>query len=374
MPANLSGIKKNEQAKQAMKTGPKGTFVISWTQTEVDGLVAAPIDMLAVGALWRWTGAVVRVDGQGDLLRLEGPEGAADMRRRAARVVRRLVGAAVSGDVRPLQGDADIPDDDLDRGFIVTDGRQSFTVTLIPVPDTGTRLLMFVGDLPPADQDLWVVRVSADRTHQAAGAIQEGGVICFTPDTRIATPDGPRAIQMLRPGDLILTKDNGPQEILWTGHRRMTGARLYAMPHLRPVRFRAGAFGIGQPDGDLIVSPQHRMLVKGRAAQNLFNTPEVLVRAEDLINGHSVMVDHGLREVTYIHILLERHNIVFANGIETESFHPSNTALDTVEPMQRAALVQVLPGVAVNPHAYGDYARRNLSASEAAILRHDRAA
>ncbi|MEY4981846.1 MAG: hypothetical protein RIR62_112 [Pseudomonadota bacterium] len=356
-----------------MKTGPRGTFVISWSQTEVDGLKAASPDMLAVGASWRWTGEAVRVDGQADLLILEGPEGEAEMRRRAARMVRRLVGAAVSGG-REDSAEAELPDDALDRGFIVTDGRQTHAVTVIPVPDTGARLLMFVGDAPPANTDLWVVRVSIDRTHQAAGAQQEGGVICFTPDTRIATPDGPRLIQMLRPGDLILTKDNGPQEVLWSGHRRMTGARLHAMPHLRPIRFRAGSLGSGRPDGDLLVSPQHRMLVKGRAAQSLFNTPEVLVRAEDLTNGHNVTVDQSLREVTYIHILLERHNIVFANGIETESFHPSNTALDTVEPQQRQALLSILPGVAVNPHAYGDYARRNLSASEAAILRHDIAA
>lgn len=365
-----------------MKTGPKGTFVISWAQTEVDGLKAAPMDMLAVGAAWRWTGEAVRVDGPAGLLVLEGPEGAAETRRRAARMVRRLVGAAIS---RPIQSNgqtdgqsdgqtAEEPDEDLDRGFIVTDGRQSFSVTLIPVPESGARLLMFTGDIPPAGCDLWVVRVSIDRTHQAAGAMQEGGVICFTPDTFIATPDGPRLIQMLRPGDLILTKDNGAQEILWTGHRRMSGARLYAMPHLRPIRFRSGAMGNGRPDGDLVVSPQHRILVKGHAAQTLFNTPEVLVRAEDLKNDRSVLVDHTLREVTYVHILLERHNIVFANGIETESFHPSNTALDTVEQDQRQALLQVLPGVAVNPHSYGDYARRNLSASEAAILRHDLAA
>jgi hypothetical protein len=106
----------------------------------------------------------------------------------------------------------------------------------------------------------------------------------------------------------------------------------------------------------------------------LFNTPEVLVAAEDLINDGSIMVDHALREVTYVHILLESHNIVWANGLETESFHPSNTALDTVEEAQRAGLLNILPGIEANPHAYGDYARRNLSASEAAILRHELAA
>lgn len=356
-----------------MKTGSMGTFVISWSQTEVDGLKAASLDLLSVGATWRWTGAAVRVDGPQGVLLLEGAEGATDIRKRAARMVRRLVGVAVAGNAAPPS--AEEPAEDLaEQGFIVTDGHQSFTVTIIPVPDTGARLLMVVGDLPPVDQDLWVVRAAIDRTHSGAGARTAGGVICFTPDTRLMTPDGARAIQSLRPGDLILTRDNGPQPVLWSGHRRMSGARLYAMPHLRPIRFRAGALGEDRPDADLLVSPQHRMLVKGASAQALFNTAEVLVAAEDLVNDVSIAVDHALREVTYVHILLERHNIVWANGLETESFHPSNTALDTIDPAQREGLLTLLPEVAENPQAYGDYARRNLSASEAAILRHDMAA
>ena len=354
-----------------MKTGSLGTFVISWSQTEVDGLKAAPLDVLAVGTTWRWSGAAVRVDGPQGLLLLDGAEGAADIRKRAARMVRRLVGVAVGDTEAP--GEESGSDPVPDQGFIVTDGHQSYTVTLIPVPDTGARLLMLVGDLPPVDQDLWVVRTAIDLTHSGAGARTAGGVICFTPDTRLATLMGPRMIRDLQPGDMIETRDNGPQEVLWCGHRRMTGARLHAMPHLRPIRFKAGALGIGRPDEDLLVSPQHRMLLKGPAAQALFNTPEVLVAAEDLLNDQTVIVDHTLREVTYVHILLQRHNVIWANGLESESFHPSNTALDTVDPAQLGALLQLLPGADANPHSYGDYARRNLSSSEAAILRYEMA-
>ncbi|NGQ90658.1 Hint domain-containing protein [Rhodobacter sp. HX-7-19] len=358
-----------------MITGSRGTFVISWTQTEVDGVKGASLDLLSVGATWRWTGEVVRVDGSADLLLLEGAEGKAEMRKRAARMVRRLIGTAIGRAEFPAEEAAEEGGDDLpDQGFIVTDGVQSFALTLIPVPDSGARLVMMLGDVPPVNRDLWVVRTSIDRARVAAGGREGGGVICFTPGTRIATPEGPKLIQTLRPGDRILTKDDGPQEVLWTGNRRMSGARLYAMPHLRPIRFRAGAFGNDRPEPDLLVSPAHRMLVKGAAAQALFGTSEVLVRAEDLLNDGSIMVDHAMREVTYVHILLERHNIVFANGVETESFHPSNTALEMIDPAQRDVLMAVMPEVAVNPESYGDYARRNLSASEAALLRHDAAA
>lgn len=282
-----------------MKTGSLGTFVISWSQTEVDGLKAASLDMLAVGVTWRWTGAAVRVDGPQGFLLLEGAEGGAELRKRAARMVRRLVGAAVS---RGAPTEEEIGVEMPDQGFVVTDGRNSYAVTVIPVPDTGAQLLMMVGELPPVDQDLWVVRAAVDTTRSQTAVRVAGGVICFTPDTRLATPQGPRPIRSLRAGDMILTRDNGPQQVLWTGHRRMSGARLYAMPHLRPIRFKANSMGLYRPDQDLLVSPQHRMLVKGAAAQALFNTDEVLAAAEDLTNDLTITVDHSLHEVTYVQI------------------------------------------------------------------------
>ncbi len=352
-----------------MNTGSRATHVISWSQTEVDGVHAAALDVLAVGASWRWTGQAVRVDAPQSILLLDGAEGGTELRKRAARMVRRLIGAAIAPQ-HELAPDHQLPDTP-EQGFVVTDGAKSYSVTIIAVPDTGARLLMFVGPVPPADRDMWVIRTAIDRSAFTGGGRVAGGVICFTPGTRIMTAQGARLIESLAPGDCIQTKDNGPAEIMWTGHRRMTGARLYAMPHLRPIRFRAGALGVDRPDQDLLVSPQHRMLVKGAAAQALFNASEVLVAAEDLLNDAAITVDHGARDVTYVHILLERHNVVWANGLETESFHPSNTALETIDPAHRAGLLDLLPGLAVNPDAYGDYARRNLSGSEAAILRFD---
>ena len=351
-----------------MKTGSWGTCVMSWSQTETDGQMAATLDLFAVGATWRWTGEVVRVDGPQDLLILNGAEGSADVRRRAALMVRRLVGSAIGRvEVPQTDGPADLPD----QSFVVTDGRASFTLTVIEVPETRTRLVMVVGALPPRDQDLWIVRSAIDPARALGRSATPGGVICFAPGTRIATQGGQRLIEHLRPGDHVLTRDNGPAEVLWLGHRRMSGARLHVMPHLRPIRFRAGAVGLDEPDQDLIVSPQHRMLIRGASARALFNVEEVLVEASALVNDRTILLDRSLREVTYVHVLLEEHNVIWANGLMTESFHPANTAFEWIDSGQRGGVLDVLPGVDADPHAYGQFARRNLSASEAAILRHD---
>lgn len=354
-----------------MGTGYRGTFVISWSQTEIDGLQAAPPSALTVGAAWSWRGEPVRVDGPSSILRLDQADGEADLRRRAARMVRRLVGAAVTHKTRVDDAEVDHPLSD--SNFVVTDGSTSYTVTLIEVGRGSRPLLMFLDDIPPAGRDLWIVHHTLDINGSHAEAEQSSGVICFTPGTRILTPFGAKFVEDLREGDMVQTKDSGAQEIQWIGSRRMTGARLFAMPKLRPIRIRPGAFGIGEPDEEILVSPEHRMVVKGVVARALFNTPEVLVAARDLVNGSSVRLDTLSKEVTYIHLLLPRHEVLFANGVETESFHPANTALSTISEDDRARLLQRLPMVAENPHVYGSYARRNLSSSEAAILLHEAA-
>ena len=355
-----------------MGTGYRATFVISWSQTDIDSLQAAPPTALTVGAAWSWHEDAVRVDGPTSVLRLDQAEGEAETRRRAARRVRKLVGAAVPHTARAPDIEPEHPLTDM--SFVVTDGAATYTVTLIEVGGGARPLLMFLDEMPPRDRDLWIVHHTVTGAGQIGVAGEQApGIICFTPGTRIDTPAGSVPVERLREGDTVRTKDNGPQEIQWVGSRRMTGARLFAMPGLRPVRIRAGAFGLLQPDGEFLVSFEHRMLIQGVVARALFNTPEVLVAARDLINGESVVRDTAVKEVTYIHLLLPRHEVLFANGLETESFHPGNTALSTVAEQDRARLLSRMPRVADDPFAYGAYTRRNLSASEAAILMHEAA-
>ncbi|MGB7318273.1 MAG: Hint domain-containing protein [Planktotalea sp.] len=351
-----------------MKTGFRGTFVISWSQTKLDGMGAVPLQSLDVGMAWAWSGDAVRVDGPSELLRLDEADGEASIRKRAAKMVRKLVGAALT-DVKNLDS-VDVEHPIRDSRFVVTDGAQSYTITVIDVAGSKAPLLMFLDEMPPKDVDLWVVHHTIDvQSHNMVSA-SSGGVICFTPGTMIETPDGARLVEDLREGDRLQTRDSGAQDIQWIGARRMTGARLFAMPQLRPIRIRAGALGVEKPDQEFLVSPNHRMLVRGVIARDLFNTSEVLVAAKDLVNGSTVTIDTQVKEVCYIHLMLPSHQIIIANGVETESFHPASTALSTIPDKDRARLALVNDRLEADPNSYGGYARRILSQSEAAILTH----
>ena len=345
----------------------RGTYVLSWSQTSVDGLPMAPVSALCVGATWRWAGVPTRVDGSGERLVLDGASNIAELRMRASKAVDKILGGRSCGRNRISHADDNEPL--FERSFSLTDGRRVFAVTLIDVATSARPLVMFTDGLPPIDSDLWITRcpegLDALRLSQPTD-----NVMCFTRGTWLDTPEGRKQVETLQPGDLVATMDDGPQPVRWIGTRKLSGARLRTFAALRPVSIKTGAFGAAHPQPDLLVSPQHRVLVRGAAARSLFNTPEVLVAATDLLNDHSIRRTIPEAGVTYIHLLFDRHQVVWANGILAETFHPASADLRALGDGESAALLAAQPDLAGGAHVYGATARRALTAPEAALLLH----
>ena len=177
-------------------------------------------------------------------------------------------------------------------------------------------------------------------------AFQRGLIFCFTPGAWIDTPGGRRLVETLEVGDLVATRDHGAQPIRLVARRQLNRAALAAAPHLTPVLIRKGALGGGLPEADIKVSPQHRMAIDGWRAEALFGAPSVLAPAAALVNDRTIRVAHGARSVDYIHILFDRHEIVFANGAPTESLFPGDQVVDGLERAARDELLEIFPELA----------------------------
>ncbi len=193
----------------------------------------------------------------------------------------------------------------------------------------------------------------------------ENVVPCFTPGTRIATARGDVAVEALAPGDLVLTRDAGLQPLRWIGRRPLSSADLAAQPDLRPVRIAAGALGRGLPARDMLVSPQHRVLVEGTRSELLFGDDEVLVAALHLV-GRPGITRPAVASVTYLHLMFDRHEIVLSDGLWTESFQPGDRTLAGMDEGQRAEIAALFPDL--DPATGFPCARRALKAHEARVL------
>lgn len=193
-------------------------------------------------------------------------------------------------------------------------------------------------------------------------------VPCFTPGTAVATPRGERLVEELKVGDKIITRDNGIQEIRWLGRKSLDYGQLARASHMKPVLIRQGSLGNGLPERDMLVSPNHRMLVANDRTALYFDEHEVLVSAKHLVNNKGVQNVDALG-VTYIHFMFDQHEVVLANGTWTESFQPGDYTLAGIGNAQRGEIYDLFPELRT-AEGLGDYtaARRTLKRHEAALL------
>ncbi|MEQ6249616.1 Hint domain-containing protein [Sulfitobacter sp. HNIBRBA3233] len=193
------------------------------------------------------------------------------------------------------------------------------------------------------------------------GFVNATSVPCFVAGTLIATPSGDRRVETLTPGDLVMTKDEGPQPLRWTGSRTVAAQGSHA-----PIHIHAGTLGQHR---DLLVSPLHRVLIRDNLAELLFGEPEVLVAARDLVNDRSITRREG-GEVTYVHLLFDRHQVVFSEGLETESFLPGPQTAGSFEESTVNEIYSLFPEL--DPETgtgFPTAARRTLKRYEAELLR-----
>lgn len=172
------------------------------------------------------------------------------------------------------------------------------------------------------------------------------GLNCFASGTRIKTRGGEVPVEQLLVGQDVLTLDDGFMPVRWIGARRVGAEELTAVPALRPIRIAAGALGENQPEQDLLVSPQHRVLVRSRVAERMFGAREVLMAAKHLLGLDGVAVAEDLAEVTYWHFLFDQHQVVFSNGAPTESLFTGPEALKSVTPEAREEILALFPELA----------------------------
>ena len=178
----------------------------------------------------------------------------------------------------------------------------------------------------------------------AAGDIED--VPCFASGTLIQTLQGLVRIEDLKATDQVLSYDNGYKPIRWIGSCNISGAQIQANPNIRPILIRADALGMGYPKQDLVVSPQHRVLVSSPIAKRMFGCKDVLVPAKKLLPLHGVeIIECNPDGVTYWHMLFDDHQIVWSNGAPTESLYTGAEALKAISPERRVEIQTLFPEI-----------------------------
>lgn len=213
-------------------------------------------------------------------------------------------------------------------GITVTDGTDTYTLLAFNITNSspsygtveGLAAIGGPGGFPPAGVPLTVLTSIEGPVFPAADYATP---ICFTGGTEIACAEGPRAVETLDVGDRVKTKGYGLQPIRWIGKRLMP-----AVGNAAPVEFETGVLGNTRP---LRVSQQHRVLIRGWQAELNWSLREALVPAHRLVNGDSVRLAPDWM-VLYVHILLDMHALVWADGVLCESLYPGEETFTILGP------------------------------------------
>ncbi len=221
------------------------------------------------------------------------------------------------------------------------------TITVVSDGDDETNVLSY--------------QVSDEDGNTDIGFINLTTVPCFVQGALIDTPDGQTLIEELEVGSMVLTRDHGPQPIRWMG-----SSRRVAWGNDAPIEFAAGALG---HHAKVALSPNHRVLVKSTRAELLFGASEVLIKAKDLINDSTVRRREDGATVIYYHVLFDQHEIIRANGLESESYHPGRETFDGFDAETREEILRLMPCQdAMTGFGYGPTARVALRSFECKAL------
>lgn len=266
-------------------------------------------------------------------------------------VLSEAFGTNAAGDYVRSRGYYEVVDEQGNIGRIY-----QLRVTSTTVPPVTTQYWVFSGDIV-VDPDMTYTLHNPDNADPVAinstGNVDYDNLTdprCFTTGTLIETEAGPVAVEDLKVGDRVRTRDHGLKPVRWIDSQDIDADLLAQMPHLRPIRIRAGALGTGLPRRDLCVSPQHRLVVRNAIVARMFDSDEVLVAAKHLLDVDGIETVPEGEGVAYFHFLLDRHEIVLAEGAETETLYTGPQALKTLPAESRREVLALFPQLAVLDH------------------------
>lgn len=183
-----------------------------------------------------------------------------------------------------------------------------------------------------------------------ATAVFEQAFAALARGTLITTTAGPVAVEDLMPGDLLQTREDGPQQLLWIGMMTLFPASMPGQGDCPgPIRIPADSFGPGRPANDVVLGPYARLLHRAGASGTSCDGASVYAPLAEMIDGHSAIRLSPATPVQVYHLGLRRHATICAAGLHLESFHPGR-ALQTLGEDMLGLYLDLFPHV---PQASG---------------------
>lgn len=172
-------------------------------------------------------------------------------------------------------------------------------------------------------------------------------------EATVRTPLGGRRVEMLHPGDMVVTRNNGLQAVrmIWTW--TVTAAEMQAHPELAPIRLKTRAVGPMMPARDLRIASGHRVLIPGYRIAGTEDQQSCLMRVDGVaLASDAAFADRTAADVTYYNVVFDQHEVITAEGLPIETFRPSPKTLNHLDISAQETLKDLFPALARRRCAY----------------------
>ena len=174
----------------------------------------------------------------------------------------------------------------------------------------------------------------------------EGAFCAIARGTLIATDTGPVAVEDLLPGDRVCTHDNGPQTLQWIGSMAIAPHETNQTEGMGNLaRINADSFGLGRPMPDLVLGPRARLLRHDAALVSALGTTAALAPITAFIDGDTILKITPATPVRVFHLAFSSHQIICANGLEIESYHPGKMEEIRLNGDMQAQFIAMFPHI-----------------------------
>ena len=191
------------------------------------------------------------------------------------------------------------------------------------------------------------------------------GLTGLAPEAMVRTPCGPRRAEFVRPGDLIVTRENGlrPVRMVWT--HKIDAAVATADPSRAPVRLNIRAIGPMMPQRPLVLAPDHRVWLPSYLVTDATDNRGCLIAAAELAGTNDASYfDRSYTDRTFYNLVFDRHEIIMADGLPVETFHPSAGVLQHIAEETRDEISARFPSLRSTSEAYPPVNLRTINADD----------
>lgn len=170
---------------------------------------------------------------------------------------------------------------------------------------------------------------------------------------QVRTPVGPRRIENLREGDLVVTRDAGLQPVRMVWQQTIGADYIATSLDNAPVSIAPRTFGPMMPQTRVVLAPGQKTMLPGHLLNCDVRGPGGLIEARALAGTSDlVWFDYDAIDQPFFNVVFDSHQVICVSGLPVESYRPTVEGMRHLDAQLRLDISRRFPLLREKQPAY----------------------